>query len=106
MPVPDYATAVEQLADGQIDVLFGELSLVLGATEARAIPDFQMIDRLFTHEQFGLALARNDDEFRLLVDRALSELYASVDFRELYTTWFGEIDNRIETFFMWTTLAE
>ena len=36
-----------------------------------------ILDRLFTNEPAALALARGDEDFRLLVDRSLSQFYAS-----------------------------
>ena len=62
-----------------------------------------LLDRRFTRESFALALARNDDDFRLLVDRALSKLYASPDFQALYRKWFGEFDEGARQFFLWNT---
>ncbi|MDE1266193.1 hypothetical protein, partial [Vibrio aestuarianus] len=37
-----------------------------------------------------LALPKNNDDFRLLIDRSLSELYQSDDFVPMYTQYFGE----------------
>ena len=50
------------------------------------------LDRMFTHESLALAQARGNDDFRLLVDRALSEFYDSAEFRDLYAKWFGAFD--------------
>ena len=55
---------------------------------------------------FALALARGDEDFRLLVDRSLSRLYASSAFGELYKRWHGELDERTRTYFLWNTSAE
>ena len=35
-------------------------------------------------------MTRGDDEFRLLVDRALSRFYASGQLRDVYVKWFGQ----------------
>ena len=48
---------------------------------AAARDELVVLDRLFTHEPSALALARGDDDFRLAVDRALSQLYASKNSR-------------------------
>lgn len=103
---PNYASALAALQAGEVDVLFGELSLVLGALGDNSGDDITVIARLFTHEKFGLALSRGDEDFRLLVDRALSELYASIEFGDLYSSWLGGFDALVETFFMWNTIAE
>jgi polar amino acid transport system substrate-binding protein len=41
----------------------------------------------------GLAMGRNDDDFRLLVDTALSKLFTSAAFPALYTRYFGAFDD-------------
>jgi ABC-type amino acid transport substrate-binding protein len=106
VPVSDYRTGLRQLLDHKVDVFFGERSVVLGALSDQERKDLVILDRLFTQEQFALALARGDDDFRLLVDRSLSRLYASSGFGELYKRWHGEFDERTRTYFMWNTPAE
>ena len=81
-------------------------SLVLGAMDDAARDELVVLDRLFTHEPFALALPRGDDDFRLVVDRTLSGLYMSGEFTDLYQQWFGDYDANTRTFFMWNTLGE
>ena len=103
VPVPDYRTGVQQLLERKADVLFGDASAILGAVDSGSRDRIILLDRRFTRESFALALARNDDDFRLLVDRALSKLYASPDFQALYRKWFGEFDEGARQFFLWNT---
>jgi len=51
-------------------------------------------------------LQRNDDDFRLVVDRSLSRLFVSKEIPGLYTKWFGEPDPSAVTFFRQTALPE
>ena len=88
------------------DVFFGERTVVLGAMDAAARKDLVVLDRMFTHEMVAFALARGDDDFRLTVDRALSNFYPSPDFRELYAKWYGAFDDNARTFFLWNALPE
>ncbi len=106
VPVADYRTGLRQLLDRKVDVFFGERSVVLGALSDPERKDLVILDRLFTHEPFALALARGDEDFRLLVDRSLSRLYASSGFGELYRRWHGEFDEQTRTYFMWNTPVE
>lgn len=106
VPVPDYRTGLQQLLDRKVDVFFGERAVVLGAMDASARENLVIIDRLFTHELAALALERDNDAFRLLVDRALSEFYTTAGFRELYTKWSGEFNENARTFFLWNALPE
>lgn len=103
--VPDYRTGLQQLLDRKVDVFFGDRTAVLGALPAAASDDVIVLDRLFTHDPVALALARNDDDFRLLVDGALSELYRADAFPAQYAKWFGEFNERTRLFFLWNTLT-
>lgn len=105
VPVPDYRTGLQQLLDRKVDVFFGDRTAVLGALPVAARKDVIVLDRLFTHDPVALALARDDDDFRLLVDRTLSETYPSESFPTQYAKWFGEFDERTRLFFYWNTLA-
>ena len=86
VPVVDYRSGLQQLRDGKVDVFFGERSLVLGAMSDKEREELVILDRLFTHEPAALALARGDEDFRLLVDRALSQFYASDAIRRRCTS--------------------
>jgi ABC-type amino acid transport substrate-binding protein len=90
----------------QVDVFFGERSLVLGALDAEERANLVVFDRLFTQESGALALARDDDDFRLLVDRALSKVYAASEFSALYTQWLGPFDASTRAFFQSNTLGQ
>jgi len=101
--VPDYRAGLQQLLDGKVDVLFGDRSVMLGAMDEASLREVAIFPRLFTHEPLSLALARGDDDFRLLVDRALSGFYSSADFPKAYGKWFGDFDEATRTFFLWST---
>jgi ABC-type amino acid transport substrate-binding protein len=104
--VADYRTGIQQLLDRKADVFFGDRSLVLGVMNSDAANEnLVVIDRWFTREPLSLALARNDDDFRLLVDGALSDSYADAKFGELYSKWCGKYDDTTRTFFQWVSFA-
>lgn len=105
-PVPDYRAGLQLVLDRKADVFFGERSLVLGAIDFDAREQLMIVDRLFTQEQAGLALARGDEDFRLAVDASLSQLYSSLDFADLYRKWFGSFDENARRFFLWSTLGQ
>jgi ABC-type amino acid transport substrate-binding protein len=94
---------LQQLLDRKVDVFFGERSLVLGAMSDAQRKDLVILDRLFTYESAALALARGDEDFRLLVDRSLSQLYGSDGFAKLAKQWFGGLDDKARAFFLWST---
>jgi len=100
--VPDYRTGLQQLLDRKVDIFFGERTVVLGAIDSATAKELVVLDRLFTREPVALALARGDEDFRLLIDRTLNRLYSSGEFRQLYAKWFGEFNEGTQTFFAWT----
>jgi polar amino acid transport system substrate-binding protein len=104
--VPDYRSGIQAVLDRKVDVFFGDRAVVLGAIDAGKRDQLVIVDRLFTHEQAGLALARGDDDFRLAVDTALANIYPSKNFSDLFARWFGPLDERARTFFLWSTPAQ
>lgn len=106
LDVMDYASGLEKLLDHRVDVLFGDRAAILGEMSEAAHQRLVILDRRFTHEPYALPIPRNDDDFRLLVDGALSKLYASDRFGEIYAHWFKEFDDRTRVFFLWNTFPE
>lgn len=104
--VADYRSGLQQLLDRKVDVFFGDRAVVLGALDSAARDKVEILDRMLTQEPLGLVLARGDEDFRLLIDRTLSETYGSAGFGELYGKWCGEFDDKTRTFFLWSTLAQ
>ena len=105
--VSGYDAGVRALLDRRSDAVFGERAALFDAAKRLgAAGNLIVVDRLFTYEPLALALPRGDEDFRLLVDRALSRLYGSTEMHRLYTKWFGEPDASALTFFRWNTLPE
>lgn len=104
VPVANYHDAIKMLLDRKIDVFFGDRAVVLGAMDADAGQKLVVLDTLLTHEPYELALARNDDDFRLLVDNTLSDLYGTPEFDDEFFKWFGEYDLKTRLFFQWNTV--
>jgi polar amino acid transport system substrate-binding protein len=106
LEVLDYRSGLEKLLDHRVDVLFGDRAVILGEMSEAAHQRLMVVDRQFTHELYALPIPRNDDDFRLVVDAALSRLYASDGFGELYAEWFKEFNDQTRTFFLWNTFPE
>lgn len=106
-PVSTYDNGIESVLNGSSSVLFGDLPLLLdAAARSESSGNLVVLERHFTYEPLGMVLARNDEDFRLTVDRALSNTYRADDFRSFFTEWFGPPDDTIVTFFRQTTLPE
>ena len=106
-PVDGYDAGIQSVLDRKADVFFGDRPILLDA--AAGTPsgqDLVVLDRLFTSEPLALTLARGDEDFRLVVDRALSHLFRSSEFHDVYMKWFGEPNDSALTFFRQTALPD
>jgi ABC-type amino acid transport substrate-binding protein len=105
--VPDYATGFHGVVDGTTNVFFADrATLLYGRIWSPDRADLQVLDRFFTYESLALAMARGDSKFLLSVDRSLSRLYWTPDFRAMYEKWFGAPDNNVMNFYRWNALPE
>jgi polar amino acid transport system substrate-binding protein len=99
-PVVDYGAGIAAVLEGRSDVLFGDREKLLQAVQRNpAEGELRVLTRRFTFALLALATPRNDDDFRLAVDRALSEVYADPAFGALYTDNFGVPDTDTVAFF-------
>jgi ABC-type amino acid transport substrate-binding protein len=101
VPVANYEEGIKQLLNRKIDVFFGDRAVVLGTMDAAASRDLVVLDRLLTYEPYELTLARGDDDFRLIVDSTLSDIYSAPGFDDQFFKWFGEYDLKTQLFFEW-----
>jgi len=99
--VPDYASGIKFLMEDKIDVFFGDADVALAAMDEKAMQNLRILNRQITHEPLALAMARGDEDFRLLVDTALSSTYSSSGFAALYGKYFGSLDETTQNFFAW-----
>jgi putrescine:ornithine antiporter len=104
--VDGFAAGVGRVADGSADALFGDRAIILDAAKAPNAAETRVLDRSFTYEAPALALGRNDEDFRLAVDRALSAVYRSGDIAAIYTAYFGKPSERALHFFEASSLPE
>ena len=107
VPVKSYEEGVQRVLDGGSNVFFADRSILLDAAKrGPSAGNLTVLDRQFTYAPLALALERNDADFRLVVDRALSQLFGSQEFHDLYVKWFGQPDASVDTFFKLRTLPE
>ena len=106
-PVTSYDAGIAAVLERRASVFFGDRAVLLDAvTHHPSGSKLEVLDRLFTYEAFALPLPRGDEGFRTLVDRTLSRLYPTPEFRALYTQSFGEPTADVVTFYRWNTRPE
>ncbi len=83
----DHEAGLAAIEAGEIDAYFGDQSILFGLLFSSANPESLSIsDNTLTVEKQALALARGDSDFRLAVDRAISELYLGGAMAEVFKT--------------------
>lgn len=107
VPVPSYEVGVQRVLTRGSDAFFADRPILLDAMQrSKPAGELLMIDRLFTYEPLALALERGDEDFRLLVDRTLSDIYRSGEVWKIYKSSFGEPDDATLSFFRLNALPE
>jgi len=93
--VPSHAEALQQLIDGRIDAMAGDQATLFGiGYKTQGEDDLVITEDMLSFEPFALPLPRNDADFRLAVNRALSQLYVRGDVGRSWEKWFGVHDVR------------
>jgi putrescine:ornithine antiporter len=91
VPVHTHEEGVEMVAQGKASAFFDDrvvlVSYAAGRKDSKAL---RVLDRRFTLEPVGIALRRGDEDFRLAVDTALSDLYRSGQYIPTYSRHFGD----------------
>jgi len=106
-PVETYDGGLRSVLDRTSNVLFGDRAILLDAAKrSPSAGDLIVLDRMYTYEPLALALRRGDEDFRLLVDRTLSELYRSGEIGGIYAKYCGEPADNVLTFFRWNALPD
>jgi ABC-type amino acid transport substrate-binding protein len=99
-PVADYDAGIAAVLKQQSNVLFGDREKLLQAVQrSPSAKNLRVLTRHFTFVALAVALPRNDDDFRLAVDRAVSNVYADPQFGALYADNFGSPDADTVAFF-------
>lgn len=89
--VDAYEKGIEMVARKRADAYFADRAvLATRIAQSENGADLQVLDRRFTLEPMALAVLRGDEDFRLVVDAALSELYRSDGYAPTYSRYFGK----------------
>jgi len=89
---------VADVKDGKLDAFAADQVVLIGlimASEKKS--DFTILPDLFSYEPFAIALRRNDADFRLVADRAITRLYRSEKIIPIYNKWFSQFSKKIPT---------
>jgi ABC-type amino acid transport substrate-binding protein len=87
---PDQPAAFQALAQKQVEAYTND-GIQLAGLKARAPkPDeWQIVGEFYSYEPYGMAMRKNDSDFRQTVNTGLMEAIESGKYFELYDKWFG-----------------
>jgi glutamate/aspartate transport system substrate-binding protein len=89
--VKDHAEGLAQLEAGQVDAYASDRGILIGLVLVSKDPKaFALANLSFSYEPYALMVRRNDAAFRLVVNRALADLYRSGRVLSVYDRWFGD----------------
>ncbi|KHL68233.1 ABC transporter substrate-binding protein [Pseudomonas flexibilis] len=98
--VDSHAQGIELVAERKADAFFGERMLLQTDLRKSAAADqMQVLDTLFGFTPVSFPLERGDEDFRLLVDTVISELYRSGEIERAHRKYLGELREGAELLF-------
>jgi polar amino acid transport system substrate-binding protein len=87
---PDQAAAYMALQQGKLDAYCNDAIQLWGLKFKSANPDqWEVVGDWISYEPYGMAMRKNDSDFRAVVNNALMEAIEGGEYFKLYEKWFG-----------------
>jgi polar amino acid transport system substrate-binding protein len=87
---PDQPAAFQALTQGQVQAYTNDGIQLAGLKAKAPRPDeWAVVGEFFSYEPYGIAMRKNDSDFRQVVNVGLMEAIESGKYFELYEKWFG-----------------
>ena len=90
--VGDRTEGLARLNSNNIDALASDQIVLIGLIMSTPDPQRYALDsEILSYEPYGFVLRRNDADFRLVVNRALADVYRSGDHADIFYEWIGSV---------------
>jgi polar amino acid transport system substrate-binding protein len=87
---PDQPAAFQALLQGQVDAYTNDGIQLAGLKSKAANPaQWDIVGDFFSYEPYGMAMRKNDADFRNVVNNGLMDGIESGKYFEIYDKWFG-----------------
>jgi ABC-type amino acid transport substrate-binding protein len=87
---PDQPAAFQALAQGQVQAYTNDGIQLAGLKAKAPKPDeWVIVGEFFSYEPYGMAMRKNDSDFRNLVNSGLMDAIGAGSYFEMYDKWFG-----------------
>ena len=89
--VGDRTEGWARLSQGNIDAMASDQIVLIGLIMSSPDPTkFWLDSEIFSYEPYGFVVRRDDADFRLVVNRAIAEVYRSGEHADIYYEWIGK----------------
>ena len=93
--IADRKEGMKRLNGHVIDAFASDQIVLIGQViEALYPKQYSLSEETFSYEPYALMVPRNDAEFRLVANKALTQLYRSGQHVQIYNKWIGRIGIR------------
>ncbi|MGX8007496.1 amino acid ABC transporter substrate-binding protein [Mesorhizobium sp. ORM8.1] len=90
--VKDYAEGMASLETSGIDAFVSDDIVLYGLLSKSNIKsDLEVVGRSLTYDPYGVMFRRDDSAFRLVVNKALADVFRSGEIEAIYAKWFDPI---------------
>jgi ABC-type amino acid transport substrate-binding protein len=87
---PDQAAAYTALVQGRVDAYTNDGIQLWGLKYKAQNPnEWKVVGDFYTYEPYGMAMRKNDSDFRAVVNNALMEALEGGEYFKIYEKWFG-----------------
>jgi ABC-type amino acid transport substrate-binding protein len=87
---PDQAAAFTALVQGRVDTYTNDGIQLWGLKYKAPNPnEWKVVGDFYTYEPYGMAMRKNDSDFRAVVNNALMEAIEGGEYFKIYDKWFG-----------------
>jgi ABC-type amino acid transport substrate-binding protein len=87
---PDQPSGFTALAQGKVDAYTNDGIQLWGLKYKAPHPDdWVVVGEWYTYEPYGMAMRKNESDFRLVVDATLMEAIEGGEYFKIYDKWFG-----------------
>ncbi|MGH7852095.1 MAG: transporter substrate-binding domain-containing protein [Candidatus Binatia bacterium] len=87
---PDQPAAFQALAQGQVQAYTNDGIQLAGLRAKAPKPDdWAVVGEFFSYEPYGMAMRKNDSDFRQVVNLGLMDAISTGRYFDIYEKWFG-----------------
>jgi len=87
---PDQGNAFTALLQGRVDAYTNDGIQLWGLKYKAPNPnEWKVVGDFYTYEPYGMAMRKNDSDFRAVVNNALMEALEGGEYFKIYEKWFG-----------------